>query len=154
MLIIPDTLLNEIMNEVINRWLIPKFNELGMNATGEWLSSLEVRTEVNKGEIWGRQYTEQLVYGRKPGNRPPIAPIERWVNAKLNIHGPEGRSMAFAIANKIAQEGTSWYQQGGTDLIEVLSQPEVTDYVNSRVGNYLQAEAQLQIVRDLKEAFA
>lgn len=155
MLIIPDTLLNEIINEVINRWLIPKFNELGMNATGEWLKNIEVETYGdNTAEIWARHYTEQLVYGRKPGKMPPVEPLIQWVVAKFGYEYNTAEKFAWAIAKKIAAEGTDYYKEGGTDLIEVLSQPEVTDYVNSRVGNYLQSEAQLQIVRDLKEAFA
>lgn len=151
MLIIPDTLINEIMQEVINRWLIPRFDSLGMNASGEWKRSLEVRTEVNKGEIWGRQYTEQLVYGRKPGKRPPIAPIESWVNQKLGYSGTQARGIAFAIATKIAKEGTDYFQEGGTDLLEVLSSPDVIQFVNERVGDYLSTQGQIMIVRDLQQ---
>lgn len=151
MLIIPDALINEIMQEVINRLLIPRFDALGMNASGEWKRSLEVRTDVNKGEIWGRKYTEQLVYGRKPGKRPPIAPIEQWVNQKLGYSGSQARGMAFAIATKIAKEGTDYFQEGGTDLLEVLNQPDVIQFVNERVGEYLRTQGQLMIVRDLKE---
>lgn len=151
MLIVPQHIIEETMQEVITRWLIPKFNELGMNATGEWLNNIEVKTGDNKGEIWARKYSEQLALGRMPGNRPPITPIERWVNVKLGISGNEGKSVAFAIANKIAKEGTSWYQKGGSDLIEVLEQPDVIEFVNSKIGDYLSAQARLQIVRDLKE---
>lgn len=154
MLIIPEHIILETMQTVIDRWLLPKFNELGMNATGEWKENVRPNAEPNKGQILGRSYTEQLVYGRKPGQKPPIAPLERWVNAKLNIHGSEARSMAFAIANKIASEGTTWYQQGGSDLLEVLERPEVIDFVNSKIGEYLSAEVEIQIVKDLKEAFA
>lgn len=139
------------MQEVINRWLIPRFDSLGMNASGEWKRSLEVRTEVNKGEIWGRQYTEQLVYGRKPGKRPPIAPIESWVNQKLGYSGTQARGIAFAIATKIAKEGTDYFQEGGTDLLEVLSSPDVIQFVNERVGDYLSTQGQIMIVRDLQQ---
>lgn len=154
MLIIPEHIIQETMQEVIDRWLIPKFDELGMNATGEWRENVEVKTGDNRGEIWARKYSEQLALGRKPGKLPPIAPIERWVNAKLGISGTQGRSVAFAVANKIAQEGTTWYQKGGSDLIEVLNSQEVVNYVNSRIGKYLQTEVELQIVRDLKETLA
>lgn len=140
------------MQEVIDRWLLPKFMELGMNATGEWRENVKPLAEANKGIISGRQYTEQLVYGRKPGNRPPVQPLEKWVNAKLGIQGSQAKGIAFAIANKIAKEGTDYYPNG-TDLLEVLEQPEVIDYINTQIGNYLAAQVRLQIVRDAKEIF-
>lgn len=154
MLIIPEHIILKTMQEVIDRYLIPKFNELGMNATGEWLNNVKPASEPNKGIIKGRSYTEQLVYGRKPGRRPPIEPLERWVTAKFGIGSDQARGMAFAIANKIANEGTTWYQKGGSDLLEALEQPEVIEFVNSQIGDYLSSQVQLEIVRDLKEVFS
>jgi hypothetical protein len=43
--------------------------------------------------------------GRKPGRFPPIIVIQRWVEAKLQIGGPEARKTAFLIARKIANSG-------------------------------------------------
>lgn len=142
------------MQEVIDLFLIPKFNQLGMNATGEWLDNLEIRVINGSGQIWGRDYTEQLVYGRKPGKKPPVAPLEKWVNAKLGRFGAQGRSIAFAVQNKIAKEGTSWYEKGGSDLLEVLTSQEVTDYVNKRIGQEYVKEAILQFQRTIQKIFA
>ena len=133
------------MQEVVDKFLIPKFDQLGMNATGEWKRNVKVRSGTNVGYIDGRNYSEQLALGRKPGKRPPIAPLEKWVNAKLHIGGSQGRSVAFAIANKIADEGTTWYQKGGSDLIEVLESPKVIDYINSRLGEYLTVQIESEI---------
>lgn len=140
------------MQEVIDRWLLPKFNELGMAATGEWKENVKPLAEPNKGIISGRQYTEQLVYGRKPGKMPPIEPLIRWVIAKFGYEYNRAEQMAWGIAKKIAKEGTDYYPNG-TDLLEVLEQQEVIDYVNTQIGNYLASEVQLQIVRDAKEIF-
>ena len=144
---IPENKIEEILNDVIRLYLIPKHNELGMKATGEWINSLE----VNGNTIRGRKYTEQLVYGRRPGNAPPITPLENWVKAKFGISGKDATSFAFAISKKIAREGTTWHQKGGSDLLEVLETQEVLNYINSKIAVYFQTEVTLQIQRQLRE---
>lgn len=141
------------MQEVCDMFLIPKFNELNMNASGEWLENLSVSATPTTGLINGLDYTYQLVNGRAPGRMPPIAPLEKWAGYKLGLFGAQAKSAAFAIAKKIAEEGTDYYPEG-TDLLEILSSKEVTDYVNSRIGNYLIGEGQVQIIRMLKETYA
>lgn len=49
-------------------------------------------------------------HGRRPGAMPPITPIELWVNRKIGISGPEGRSVAFLIARAIGRRGTKGAQ--------------------------------------------
>jgi hypothetical protein len=143
---IPDAKFEEILTEVIRLYLIPKHKALGMETTGEWINSLETKGNV----IRGRKYTEQLVYGRKPGNAPPITPLENWVKAKFGITGKEATSFAFAISKKIAKEGTTWHQRGGSDLLEVLETAEVLNYINKQIARYFQAEITLQIQRELQ----
>jgi len=48
---------------------------------------------------------EPVEYGTRP-HFPPIAPLQHWVERKLGLEGKEARSVAFAIALKIAKEGT------------------------------------------------
>lgn len=146
--------IERILTEVVNRFLIPKFKELGMNATGEWLESLEVTTGINSGTIRGRDYSQYLAKGRKPGQRPPIAPLEKWVNAKFGISGAQAKSMAFAIATKIAKEGTTWHQKGGSDLIEVLESAEVQEYITGEMRGMLQVELEQRLIRNAQEIFA
>ena len=145
-MLIPDAKFQEILNDVIKLFLIPKHKALGMEATGEWINSLESKGNT----IRGRKYTEQLVYGRKSGQAPPIAPLEKWVNAKFGISGKQATSFAFAISKKIAKEGTSWFKKGGSDLLEVLETKEVVDYINKQIARYFQAEITLQIQRELQ----
>ena len=57
-------------------------------------------------------YTNFMLYGRKPGKMPPLAPIESWMKAK----GLEGS--AWAIRKHIAEFGTP----GNDFLTPVLGQ--------------------------------
>lgn len=139
--------LERIGNEVVQLFLIPRFRELDMNATGEWLQSLEVQTAGDSVTIRGRHYSEQLAKGREPGKMPPVNAIERWVNAKIGFSGSDGRAMAWAIAKKIQKEGTTWYQKGGSDLIEVLEEPQTVEYVQNQLAGILQIRIADNLVR-------
>lgn len=149
-LTIPEQSILNAMQGVIDNVLIPKFIELGMNASGEWINSLEARVNGQTGEIWGRDYTYYLVNGRAPGNRPPIQPLIRWVGYKLGLSGVEATGAAFAIANKIAKEGTDYFPDG-TDLLEVLSSKETTQYVYDTIGAELSGQIRASIVRMAKQ---
>lgn len=149
-MVVPDELIRETIEEVVERFLKPKFIALGMNASGEWLRSLEVRTSLNRGEIWGMDYTEYLANGRIPGKRPPIAPLVRWVGYKFGKTGQEAINAAFAIANKIAAEGTEYYPIG-TDLIDFLASQEVQSFINKKIGDYLLEQTKLRIVDMIKK---
>ena len=137
------------MQGVIDLFLIPKFIELGMNASGRWISSLEARSDNLNGQIWGVDYTLYLANGRAGGKRPPIAPIISWVGYKLGLSGAEAVSTAWAIATKIGNEGTSYYPNG-TDLLEVLKSKEVTQYVYDSYKLQIGAQVKLSITKDLK----
>ena len=153
MAIITENDLKIILWDVVDNFLIPKFNKLGMKASGQWLDALNVKVDSSngkiQGQIWGADYTQYLVNGRRPGKRPPISVLESWVNNKFGIYGTEAKSMAFAIANKIAKEGTEYYPQG-TDLLEVLQSKECTDYINSKLSDYYVKSVSLQFTRILK----
>lgn len=149
----PNDIYN-ILNQVVELFLIPKFESLGMNATGEWLDNLEIRIDENSGTIRGRQYSEQLAKGREPGKRPPIEPLKRWAMAKFGYDEKRALGVAFAVANKIAKEGTSWYQKGGTDLIEVLNSDEVSLYIRERLSGILQTRLADELQRSAQQILA
>ena len=134
-----------ILKGVIDLFLIPRFEELGMNATGEWRDNLEVRGS----SIWGRHYTEQLVYGRAPGKYAPIAPLIKWVEVKLGLAGREAVGVAYAINHKIANEGTNYYQQGGTTLLEVLNEDATLDYIRDESMKIVKDKVMVDINRQL-----
>lgn len=129
-----DNAFEVIITEIINLYLIPKFEELGMEATGEWRENIH-----SKGsELWGRDYTKYLVEGRPPSSKlPPISRLEEWVRAKFGYTDQKQiRSVAFAVAYKIKEEGTNYYPDG-TDLMEILESNQVTEYINMRLKELL-----------------
>lgn len=52
-------------------------------------------------------YSPIVERGRRPGRFPPIGPIELWVRRKLGVDPGQSKGVAFVIARKIAQKGTS-----------------------------------------------
>lgn len=150
---IPDETIIQTMQGVIDLFLKPKFISLGMNATGQWLKSLEPRVSNGTGEIWGMDYTYFLANGRKPGKAPPISPLISWVNAKFGIGGAEARSIAFAVAAKIKKEGTDYYPEG-TDLLEVLNSNEVRQYVSTEIAPFISAEINKILIKKIKDDFS
>ena len=142
---ITETDIETILRGVIDLFLIPRFEELGMNASGEWRDNLEVRGS----SIWGRSYTEQLVYGRRPGTFAPIAPLIKWVEVKLGLTGREAIGVAYAINHKIKNEGTNYYQQGGTTLLEVLNEPKTLDYIKEQSMSIVKDKVMVDINRQL-----
>jgi len=66
--------------------------EMGGRLTGVWGTPLE--------------YGEVVEMGRRPGKAmPPVDPIELWVKRILGISEDRSRSVAFAVAMKIARKG-------------------------------------------------
>lgn len=141
------------MTEVANKFLIPHFIELGMNATGEWVQSIEVASTHNSGTIRGRDYTEYLQRGRSPNADQSTDAKRKWAFGMAN-NNPQFKAWLNArglteygvqIAYTIADEGTSWYKQGGSDLLDVLDSQECIDFVNERIGNIILIQAQSEI---------
>lgn len=133
------------LNELITRRLLEivdelkaKHIELGMKATGKWLDSLEIIVtgsgNLFKGVILGQHYTEQLTKGRAGGKRPPIAPIEEWVKAKFGLSGKQALGVAFAVATKIGKEGTTWFKNGGSDLLDAVLTRERVRRLQEEIG--------------------
>jgi len=138
----------EIVREVIDLFLIPKFKELGMDASGQWIKEVEARGN----QIWGMDYTYWLAIGRKPNQDQSPEAIHSWVgwagstflkdwveSKGLNIN-------PYAVAYKIAREGTDYYPSG-TDLLEVLESREVEEFIQKKVGQFIIPKVQLNIKR-------
>lgn len=149
-MLLRDEQILEVMQGVVDDFLKPKFISLGMNASGQWLNSLEARANNGVGEIWGMDYTYYLSNGRAPGKRPPIAPLVQWVGYKFGYSGQQAVSVAYAVANKIAEEGTNYYPDG-TDLISFLSSQEVTDYINKKIAAHILSSFQTEMVKRAKD---
>lgn len=153
-MIVPEEDIREAL-EIVSQYLVERYDELGMRNTGDFEKELEVRTGANKGEIWGVHYAEYLAKGRPPSDKyPPIDAIHEWVMTKPNFRGERSRSVAWAIATKIKQEGTSWYQQGGTDLLEILESEEVMNVFLEALGQKMKVRIEENLKRMIKEVSA
>lgn len=145
--------IEEVLDKALTLFLIPRFQELGMNATGEWIDSLNTTSSVNKGVIRGRDYTEQLVKGRKGGTMPPVSNLIAWVGAKWGLRGREAERAAWAVAQKIKNEGTTWYQKGGSNLLEVFEEPRVVEFITEQIGSVIKYNATEQLKRNIEKVF-
>lgn len=150
---IPDELIIQTIQGVIDNFFKPKFISLGMNASGSWLNSLQARAENGNGEIYGMDYTYWLANGRKPGVAPPVSALIPWVTAKFGVGGNEARGIAFAVAAKIKKEGTEYYPNG-TDLLEVLNSPEVLNYIYSQFQEGITVEINKILIKQLNDNFS
>jgi len=137
--------------------LIQRHRDLGMKASGLWESELAIEIESNDGRttarLSGLKYTEQLVFGRKPGKFPPIKAIEQWIIDKgITLENNiKASSLAFLIARKIAKEGTKYFRDGGTDLIESVITPERIQSIISRVREIDVVTMTNGLIKQLKE---
>lgn len=148
---IPNHEIERVIREVIDRFLIPRHEELGMKASGNWIESLEAVARDNVGIIRGLDYTEFLVRGRRPGGFPPRAVIEKWIADKGIVpSGISTSALAFLISRKIATEGTDYYKQGGTTLLEILEEPQVIDFIQKEIADILVLEVQTRFKRILQ----
>lgn len=145
--------IERIFNKVIELFVIPRFEELGMEATGEWRENLHVESGMNSVSIMGRQYTEQLTNGLEPGHLVPIPALQEWAKAKFGLNDQAALSAAFAVREKIKQKGTTWYEQGGSNLIEVLQEPRTLQYINDELGAIAQVRIADEIKRTVESIF-
>lgn len=127
-----DKVLLQELQKVVQD-LQKKHIELGQKASGKWIETIQVTVSNGRGVIYAQDYTKYLVKGRKSGKRPPINPLEKWVNNKLGITGKDARSVAFAIAFKIGKEGTNIYKQGGTDLVDSVINDKRIEQIKSKI---------------------
>lgn len=126
----------------IKEELIQRHDELKMRASGKWAASLqeEITESANRVNVklYGESYTKQLVDGREPGKFPPIKAIEEWIYHKgIKAVGKNISisSLAFLIARKIAKEGTKYFKQGGTDLVESVITPQRIQSIIDKVAD-------------------
>lgn len=144
-----DDQIRRILEDVVDLFLIPHFLSLGMDASGEWRGALHVVGD----RIRGRKYTEQLVYGRKPGTFAPIEPLKKWAMLKLGLDEKQALGAAFAISNKLKNEGSEYYKQGGTTLVEILRSPEVVGFISMNAQRFIREQVTIEIRGYLRSTF-
>ncbi len=150
--------LENILQKVIDNFLIPRFHESGyisktMRATGEWEESLEIKIGDDSGVIRGRDYSEQLAKGRGPGSMPPIKDLIRWAKAKFGVGEQEATSIAWAVGKKIQKVGTQYHIQGGTTLLEVFEEPKTIEFIQEQLSAILTVRVAENLQRNAEQAF-
>jgi len=55
---------------------------------------------------WAAPHAEYVDRGRRPGQRPPIAPLELWARKVLGVADDQARSVAFRLQRAIGRRGT------------------------------------------------
>lgn len=152
-MLIPNEAIIEVLEKVVDRYLIPKFNELNMKASGEWLASLSVEADKNAGVIKGKDYTQYLVQGRPPNSDQSPEALRAWaVYYGKTVIADWARAKGvtidpIAIAYKIARDGTTWHEKGGSDLLEVLQSAEVKAFIEREMSAYMATQVGLSIKR-------
>lgn len=118
------------------------------NATGRSSRSIQVTNlTVNGGQLVGGAWIEWVFTGRAPGGMPPISSIIDWLNAKGLPRG-----MAWAVAKKIAKEGTELFRKGGKQnnaFTEILTEERIEEF-SKNIAELLAVE----INSDIKTIFA
>ena len=138
-----DILYDEL--DTLKRDLIAKYKELNMRASGQWENALRVEVApINggglRGIISGADYTYYMQHGRKAGKMPPI-------QEKMNTN-----ALAWAIAKKIARDGTKRMQAGGTPaFIDAIITPERVQQIIEKVGYNYVATFTSEIINFLNE---
>lgn len=139
--------------------------EKGVKATGNLIQSIRadypsVTPQGITVAIEMADYYQWVESGRGKGRRPPIASIEQWISAKgIQVRQSKGetkqsvlerrKSMAIAIANKIASKGTikRFGYKGSNFIADVLTKQNVdviaqklSDITGLRISVYLSTE--------------
>lgn len=137
----------EIVTEAIEVIFVPAYLLTGAEATGDFRRSLNVRQSGEKSiSIYGIEYSPEVQYGTGPNDPSPKIPdLIRWVEAKLGIYGKEAVGIAYAVRNKISNEGTEAYKQGGREIFEILESPEFMNYIRTKIGLEIKVNIELFI---------
>jgi hypothetical protein len=140
--VVSDRLVNDIKTKRVTKYG-------AVNASGKLAES--VRYDVtNNGEtlrVYAEDYIYYLVHGRKNGKRPPKQAIREWIDAKgISPDGISKDSLAFLIARKIGEVGTTIYQQGGSDLVSDIITDELVIQVKQELNDRLIALFQSDLV--------
>jgi len=139
-----------IVNDLVTTILVPMFTNKNIKNTGEFLESLEAKTTSSSEiQIWGVDYSEFAVNGRKKGKQPPVTNIEKWVQTKFGYSGDKAKQVAFAITNKIKKEGTDRHQQMTDKLVDILNSQEVTQYITTEVMKIVNKRIQEKLIDSL-----
>lgn len=105
-----EPIIQKYADEIVRK-LILTYDEMGLRASGKFERELE--TQIYNGTklvILGSQHSGAMESGIRPSKSKygPVRAIRQWLDDKKNLPPSmlrDKKSMAFAIAKKIAKEG-------------------------------------------------
>jgi len=135
--------------ELIVKDIIDLYNSSGKRTSGKFQEDLKIKTETNKGILFGNR----TLAGRSAGKMPPVESIKQWIEKKGikplkdNI---TSTGLAWAIAKSIAKKGTK--ESNHLKIYEMVITPERVDSVIKKVSEFnvnlfvQQVETQLELL--------
>lgn len=120
----------------------------GTNASGE--TSKSVRRENNKPlsvQVVGKDFIYVVETGRKPGKNPPVSKILSWLQTgKSGVEATLGN--AFGIANKIGNEGSKLFRDGGReDIITPALNDNSIDLLTAEIAD-IALDTTVKVIED------
>ena len=143
-----EQLVNDIKTKMIQRRGVNGSFASPVNASGALADSIKYTIDGYRLKVQGNDYIYYLQYGRKPGGRPPIKAIRQWIDDK-GITPEKGSkdSLAWAIAKKIEQEGTTIYKAGGSDLVSGIFNEALQNSIEQDFANLIASEISSEILK-------
>lgn len=143
-----EQLVNDIQNKLILRQGARGQFSSPVNASGALADSIKYTIDGYRLKVQGNDYIYYLQYGRKAGGRPPIKAIRQWIDDK-GITPEKGSkdSLAWAIAKKIEQEGTTIYKAGGSDLVSGIFNEALQNSIEQDFANLIASEISSEILK-------
>lgn len=126
-----------------------RFKPYRVNATGKTSDSLHIESTTHGAQLIGRKDFLNVESGNAPGNRPNVADLKAWSDARgLQWTDEE----AAFYADKIASQGDSLYEDGGREpfvtplleqagetLLEQAGGDEVLKEITHNIAVYINA---------------
>lgn len=129
--IVPQDIINAIDFNSLTKPVIDAYHQAGYSGGGFERSIFRMNGSNTRIVLDAPEYTRYMLYGRRPGKMPPVAPLLNWCSKYGISISP------WAIAMKIAREGTK-----GNDF---LSKQNVNDKVIEELNKQLKSIINKQI---------
>lgn len=127
--------------------LIESQRQKGIYASGFSAANTYVRMNESGGAMIGPAYWQQQEYGRAPGAMPPVAAIREWIRIKGQSKYGIPVEAAYAVAKKIAREGTEAYKVGGTQVISEVIDEQSVQELTSQLGRNISKTVSSDILK-------
>ena len=142
-----EQLVNDIKTKMIQRRGASGSFASPVNASGALAESIKYTIDGYRLKVQGNDYIYYLQNGRKPGGRPPIKVIRQWIDDKGIVPDKGSKdSLAWAIAKKIEQDGTTIYKAGGSDLVSGIFNEALQNSIESDFANLIASEISSEIL--------